>query len=99
MLYIDQPVNNGFSYNDLVNGTINQLDVSHSGAVNFTVRDFSTFPLPDATKNQTFFAGTFASNELSQTFNTSANAAIAAWHFLQTFTQEYVLHPLQNVSF
>lgn len=88
MLYIDQPVQVGFSYDSLVNGSINQI----ISPVNVTVEDFSTSGIPAA--NATFLLGTFASQNPLSTANTTSNAALTVWHFLQTFIQEYVLAAL-----
>ena len=84
MLYIDQPVQVGFSYDSLVNGTINQL----LSPVNVTVEDFSTSGVP--AENNTFLVGTFPSQNPNKTADTTSDAALAIWHFIQTFTQEWV---------
>lgn len=88
MLYIDQPIQTGFSYDSLVNGTIDQLKTP----VNYTVGDFSTTGVPKV--NSTFLVGTFPSKDMSKTANTTATSAVAIWHFMQTFTQEsvFLLH-------
>ena len=85
MLYIDQPVQVGFSYDALVNGTINQL----SSPVNVTVEDFSRSGVP--AENNTFVVGTFPSQNPNTTADTTSDAALAIWHFMQTFTQEWVV--------
>jgi Serine carboxypeptidase len=82
MLYIDQPVQVGFSYDSLVNGTANEL-----------VSPFAVTPAdPKASKapsvNSTFLAGTFASQNNATTANTTQDAALAIWHFMQTWTEE-----------
>lgn len=82
MLYIDQPNQVGFSYDYLVNGTINQL-VSD---IIITPQDFSTTRIPNV--NNTFFIGTFASQNPASTANSTTNAALAFWHFAQTWFQE-----------
>jgi carboxypeptidase C (cathepsin A) len=81
MLYIDQPVQTGFSYDALVNGTIDQLQ----SPVNVTVGDFST-SVPVV--NDTFLVGTFPSQNPSGVPKTTESAALAIWHFMQTFTEE-----------
>lgn len=82
MLYIDQPVQVGFSYDSLVNGTLNQLE----GPTAVRVADFSNSGPPEV--NNTFLIGTFPSGNTTRTANTTAIASLAMWHFLQTFTQE-----------
>jgi carboxypeptidase C (cathepsin A) len=79
--YIDQPVQTGFSYDSLVNGTLNMLDS------NVTVTDFSRTKIPK--QNSTLLVGTFPSNEINATANGTTNAARALWHFAQTFFQEF----------
>jgi carboxypeptidase C (cathepsin A) len=74
MLYIDQPVQTGFSYNHLVNGTFNQMT---SGV---TVSDF-TNELPK--QNATYKVGTFSGQDPLQTTNTSIASAKALWRFAE----------------
>ncbi|KAI9781133.1 MAG: hypothetical protein M1835_004356 [Candelina submexicana] len=80
MLYIDQPVQVGFSYDVPTNGT---LDLT-SG--NVTVQDFSA-GVPQ--QNNTFLVGTFGSQSQNLTANDTSNAARALWHFAQTWFQEF----------
>lgn len=40
--------------------------------------------------NVTHRVGTFASQNVSNTANTTAHAAVALWHFAQTWFEEYV---------
>jgi hypothetical protein len=85
MLFLDQPVQVGLSYdtlqnitNNLVTGDVEILD--------------ETSPIPE--QNTTFLLGTYPSQDGNQTALGSVNAAKAAWHFLQTFTQEFpAYHP------
>jgi carboxypeptidase C (cathepsin A) len=83
MLYIDQPVQVGYSYDTLFNGT---LTYSGDDDYNITLSDF-----PDGVpeQNHTFLVGTFASQNLTYTANSSVHAAHALWHFLQTFLEEF----------
>lgn len=83
MLYLDQPVQVGFSYDSLINGTIEE------SASPFLVTPF------DATKgtpklNTTHIEGIFPSQNVSNTASTSSTAALAAWHFMQIWIHEYV---------
>lgn len=77
MLYIDQPVQIGFSYDVLVNGTLDQI----SG--DYTTTDFS-FGIPKT--NTTFLIRTF----LSQLSNQNSNNLVPVVHRLYQFTQAWV---------
>jgi hypothetical protein len=82
LLYIDQPLQTGFSYDRLVDGTINQA----LSPIYVEVADFSISGMPIV--NNTFLAGTFPSNDPSTTARSTSDAAFAIWHFMQTWTQE-----------
>ncbi|CAJ2510880.1 Uu.00g065050.m01.CDS01 [Anthostomella pinea] len=85
MLYLDQPVQVGLSYdtlqnvtNDLVTGEVIKLN--------------KTDPIPE--QNTTLLVGTYPSQNPNQTALGSRNAAIALWHFAQTWFQEFpAYHP------
>ncbi|KAL6705557.1 hypothetical protein ACN47E_006674 [Coniothyrium glycines] len=86
MLYLDQPVQVGFSYDylqnvtrDLVTGRVNLLDDSD--------------PVPE--QNTTLLTGTYPSREPNNTAFGSVNGAVAAWHFAQAWFQEFP-HYLPN---
>ncbi|KAK8118092.1 uncharacterized protein PG998_006373 [Apiospora kogelbergensis] len=81
MLYIDQPVQTGFSYDKLINGTINEP------ANPFLVTP--TKPGEQAKVNATTLAGVFPSQEQVSTANTTGTAAHAAWQFMQTWMSEF----------
>ncbi|TID26523.1 Carboxypeptidase S1 A [Venturia nashicola] len=81
MLYIDQPVQTGFSYDTLVNGTLDLLDPT------VKIVDFKQEKMPE--QNNTFIIGTFPSNKADATANGTANGARALWHFAQAFFQEF----------
>ncbi|KAI0453898.1 carboxypeptidase S1 [Xylaria acuta] len=92
MLYIDQPTQVGFSYDELTNGT---ATVSEDGD-GFQVEpaDFSD-GIPKS--NLTHHVGTFSSQKLTQTPNTTAQAAHAFWHFAQTWFAEFPYYkPVDN---
>jgi carboxypeptidase C (cathepsin A) len=79
MLYIDQPVQTGFSYDTLINAT-------------YSVIDSVVEPLPpgDVPKqNNTFLVGTLPSMSPLSTANSTTNAASALWYFAQEFFQEF----------
>ncbi|KAL2043728.1 hypothetical protein N7G274_003247 [Stereocaulon virgatum] len=81
MLYIDQPVQTGFSWDILTNVT---LDLTNTDGP--TPADF-TNGVPQ--QNNTFMVGTLPSQEPANTVNTTQNAARALWHFAQTWFQEF----------
>ncbi|KAK6208507.1 carboxypeptidase s1 [Colletotrichum tabaci] len=79
MLYIDQPVQVGFSYDTLRNVTRNLLGGTQT--LN------ASSPVPS--QNVTFQTGTLASGNRNTTSWGSRNAAIALWHFSQVWFQEF----------
>lgn len=80
MLYLDQPVQVGLSYDTLQNVTTNLI----TGEV--TVLN-ETDPIP--VQNTTFLVGTYPSQDFNSTSLGSENAAIALWHFAQSWFQEF----------
>lgn len=89
MLYIDQPNRVGFSYHVPTNVTV---DLSQASMVesNIKIADFSD-GVPE--QNNTFFVGTKTSQNVSFTANSNAHAAVAIWHFAQTWFEGYVSNP------
>ena len=84
MLYIDQPVQTGFSYSSLINGTIDL----NTGDV--TSDDKSAeHPVSDSTVE----AGTFTNQDPSRTTNNSISSAKALWHFAENWFTQYVNSP------
>jgi carboxypeptidase C (cathepsin A) len=85
MLYIDEPNQVGFSYDVLTNCT---LDFLEEPTMNFdlTPADFSE-GFPEA--NLTHRYGTFPSQNLTHTTNSTAQAAHALWHFAQIWFFEF----------
>ena len=85
MLYLDQPVQVGFSYDVLINGT---RDLVSGNITKLGDED----PIP--TPNSTFLVGTFASQNVNQTTRGTRNSAFALWHFAQVWFQEFpAYHP------
>lgn len=86
LLYIDQPLQVGFSYDYLVDGTINEVATPFQyKPANFSVG------VPET--NLTFLTGTFASQQLYNAPNTSVVAATFIYDFMQPWVQEYDLNP------
>lgn len=86
MLYIDEPVQVGFSYDEPTNGTLHLRSGNLEEPNIITPEDFSD-GVPEY--NFTDYAGTFASQEMSHTANSTAAAAHALWHFAQTWFFEF----------
>lgn len=81
MLYIDQPVQTGFSYDILVNGTLDLIQNI------ITPANFSG----SLVVNETTLWGTFPSQDNSSITAGSERGANALWHFMQVWTAEYVI--------
>ncbi|KAI5358164.1 Putative peptidase S10, serine carboxypeptidase, alpha/Beta hydrolase [Septoria linicola] len=80
MLYLDQPVQVGFSYDTLQNVIRNLIN-------NTVVLLNETDVVPP--QNTTLLTGTFPSRVWENTAFGSRNGAIAAWHFAQAWFQEF----------
>jgi carboxypeptidase C (cathepsin A) len=83
MLYLDQPVQVGMSYDTLTNITTNM----DTGAVKVT--DFSN-EVP--AQNASFYVGTYASQNYNLTTRGTENSARALWNFAQVWFQEFPQH-------
>jgi carboxypeptidase C (cathepsin A) len=81
MLYIDQPVQTGFSYDSLHNGTYDATQAL------ITLMDFGDGSIPE--QNDTFYIGTFPSVDVYSTTNGTQNSARAIWHFAQEWFQGF----------
>ncbi|EAQ88636.1 hypothetical protein CHGG_05255 [Chaetomium globosum CBS 148.51] len=89
LLYIDQPVQVGFSYDKLVSGTIDE-----------TLLPYVVSPLAGDAQapelNSTFLRGTFSSQDPMSAPNTTATAALAAWHFMQIWMKHFPKYEPQD---
>lgn len=86
MLYIDQPVQTGFSYDVPTNVTI-QYSKDEPDEPVITPTNFTEGEIPQT--NYTFRVGTLGSQKMTQTTNSTAQAAHAMWHFMQTWFFEF----------
>ncbi|KAF2664858.1 putative carboxypeptidase S1 [Microthyrium microscopicum] len=84
MLYIDQPVQSGLSYDRLVNGT---LDLFTDRLSRLSIPNFKRGK--NVKQTTSMLVGTFPSNNYATTTNTSANAAKALWHAMQVFLNDF----------
>ncbi|PGH08524.1 hypothetical protein AJ80_07844 [Polytolypa hystricis UAMH7299] len=76
LLFIDQPVQSGFSFDTLTNGSLDLI-----------TSEYISSPM-ESPRNQapyTFLNGTFSSHNTSMLTNTTATSAMASWHMLQAF--------------
>ncbi|RDA95703.1 hypothetical protein CP533_1167 [Ophiocordyceps camponoti-saundersi (nom. inval.)] len=78
MLYVDQPVHTGFSYDVPTAGTFN------AKWGNITVNG------PAQSKGQGAIPGIFSSQDPRATANTTANAARQYWNFLQVWSHDFL---------
>ncbi|KAI2466746.1 carboxypeptidase S1 [Annulohypoxylon bovei var. microspora] len=79
ILYVDQPVQSGFSYDVITNGL---LDLETGNII-------PTDSNETAQGNRTFINGTFSSQNVNSTANTTEIAARHFWNFLQVWTQKF----------
>jgi hypothetical protein len=81
VLFIDQPTQVGFSYDERVNASVDfsQLDYSFG----------ELSPLPANVPEWRFKNGTFSSGILTSTEDLTAIAARSSWHFLQGFLSAF----------
>ncbi|KAL5114535.1 hypothetical protein ACEQ8H_007568 [Pleosporales sp. CAS-2024a] len=83
MLYLDQPVQVGMSYDKLTNITTNM----DTGVVK--VANFST---ETPAQNASFYVGTYPSQNTNLTTKGTENSARALWNFAQIWFQEFPKH-------
>ncbi|KAH8897109.1 alpha/beta-hydrolase [Thozetella sp. PMI_491] len=90
MLFIDQPSQVGFSYDTPTNGSLDFLA---------TTPAIPALALPTDRPPTLFQNGTFSSNHVANTANTSETAGLAIWHMLQGFLGTFPqFNPVSNVS-
>lgn len=80
MLYLDQPVQVGFSYDSLKNYTVNLITDDRKELK-------AGEPIPE--QNATFLVGTGYSTDGNLTTRGTRNSAVALWHFAQVWFQEF----------
>ncbi|RMD40760.1 hypothetical protein DV735_g4358, partial [Chaetothyriales sp. CBS 134920] len=76
IIFIDQPVQVGLSYDQPTNASLNLLDEQ---------LHYPPAAAPSTQPHSTFLNGTFSSGQPEFTANTSHIAAQSLWHFLQAF--------------
>lgn len=91
MLYVDQPVHVGFSYDEIIPGMLDFF----TDTVTLQTGNVS---MPSKS-NTTLFKGLFPSQDPGNAANTSMNAAKVLWHFSQVWLQEFPEHKSTNERF
>ena len=76
ILYVDQPNEVGFSYDTPTNGSLNLFT---------SIITNPASGVPSGSPDSVFINGTFSSNNVNTTTNTTEIAAHAIWHMLQGF--------------
>ncbi|SMR43760.1 unnamed protein product [Zymoseptoria tritici ST99CH_3D1] len=93
VLYVDQPVGAGFSYDKLVNSTQDLLAEQDSI---IAIDDYDSEPIP--AESTTFLYGTFSSQNLNRTASTTAVAARTLWQFAQVWFSSFAEYKTQDKS-
>ncbi|KAK3681532.1 hypothetical protein LTR37_020858 [Vermiconidia calcicola] len=88
MLYIDQPVGTSYSYDTLVKST---SDLLFTGVPESSpgIVPLEAYGVDIPAENTTFLYGTFPSQNLNHTANTTAVAAVTLWHFAQAWFGDF----------
>lgn len=86
VLYIDQPVQAGFSYSTFMNSTFNFNNLDPFAS---SITPFDSYNGDVPPENATFKYGVWADQNPSRTANTTENAMKPLWHFLQGWFQRY----------
>ncbi|KAF3021516.1 hypothetical protein E8E14_012011 [Neopestalotiopsis sp. 37M] len=87
MLYIDQPVQTGYSY-----------DVATPGVIDGQTADIYPNDTWTGPLNVTAVEGVFASQDMARTVPTTAVAAEAIWEFLQLWMSEFEQYQRDSIS-
>ncbi|KAK4503885.1 hypothetical protein PRZ48_004800 [Zasmidium cellare] len=87
VLYVDQPVGAGFSYDSLINSTMDMTFVGSDDSTGVEPFDGYNGSVPE--ENSTFVYGTFPSQDPSKTANNSVNAARTLWQFSQMWFSSF----------
>ncbi|KAF2036710.1 alpha/beta-hydrolase [Setomelanomma holmii] len=88
LLFIDQPTQTGFSYDERVNASI---DLGKDYPFMLDSRE-ALEELPTSTPSWRYLNGTFSSGRWSNTQDTTSIAARACWHFLQGWLSAFPLY-------
>lgn len=88
MLYIDQPVGTGYSYDVLVKSTQDLLFIGEP-AIQTGIIPFDAYKGHVPAENTTFKYGMFPTQNYNNTANTTGIAAVTLWHFSQVWFGDF----------
>lgn len=95
MLYVDQPVGSGYSYDEIIQSTHNLLfagtPLTETGITPFEAYNGTIPP-----QNTTFLYGNFPSQRPDRTANSTAVAARTMWHFSQAWFKSFPEYRTSN---
>lgn len=94
MLYVDQPVGAGFSYDTILRGTQDFLFLGEDGSTGIRPLDERGGSLPQ--ENATFSYGSFPSQSDGNTVNNTVTATRVLWHFTQTWFAHFPEYKTSN---
>ena len=88
MLYVDQPVGTGYSYDALVKSTQDLLFIGKPKLAT-GITPFEAYKGHVPAENTTFKYGMFPTQDYNKTANTTGIAAVTMWHFSQVWFSEF----------
>lgn len=89
VLYVDQPIDAGFSYQSIIEGTLNLLWDQATSPYPSPITPLDAYNGSVPTENSTFLYGRFPDQSLTKTANNSVIAARTLWHFAQLWFAEF----------
>ncbi|KAK5171199.1 uncharacterized protein LTR77_004343 [Saxophila tyrrhenica] len=89
MLYVDQPVGSGFSYDKLVESTYNLIFTGSDDPTDTGIQSIESWGHDLPPENTTFKYGTLPSQNIQHTANTTGVAAVTLWHFQQVWFSSF----------
>ena len=88
MLYVDQPVGVGYSYDTLVKSTQDLLFLGKPKE-STGITPFEAYEGHVPPENTTFKYGMFPTQDYNRTANTTGIAAVTLWHFAQVWFSDF----------
>jgi len=89
VLYVDQPVDAGFSYQSIIEGTLDLLWDQATSPYPSPITPLDAYNGSVPAENTTFLYGRFPDQSLAKTANNSVIAARTLWHFAQLWFGEF----------